>query len=366
MLALASTLLLATTAFAQSSSTTFPEGVIATGTMGTTNPPEPTAGTSINQTSMARLLTINSIEDWCIFGPPSEQVIADSETYEVAWCTQPRNNARVIPDGTITGASLLQTDMYVQIMAYGNFTNVNIPPGDYGGELDPHGATGLGNPIGGNVTTNMTIDGQTINVAEWMLYIDYEMVCFRACTWANETYSAAAMCWHELDEMGCNFVMPGNYDFNGTYETCEADVAYPPGWYVEGVSDGTTSFSSFAQYWTGVVDSVTYTIGDLVTPSTVQSIPSSSNCVTVSTISNGIELASLGITGAATATGSGKASATGSAASAGATSSSTGSPSSSSGSSNAAPSGARVFTGLTEAVALVSTIAAVAAVGFFH
>lgn len=24
------------------------------------------------------------------------------------------------------------------------------------------------------------------------------------------------MCEHKLDEMGCNFVMPGNYDFNGT------------------------------------------------------------------------------------------------------------------------------------------------------
>ncbi|KAF9074111.1 hypothetical protein BDP27DRAFT_1390654 [Rhodocollybia butyracea] len=350
MLALASTLLFAAAALAQSTAS-YPEGVVATGTMGT---------------SLARLLTINSVDDWCIFGPPTEQNISDSETFEVAWCTQPRNNARVIPDGTVTGVSLLKTDMYVQIMAYGNFTNVNIPPGDYGGELDPHGATGAGNPVGGNVTTNMTIDGQSINVAEWMLYIDYEMVCFRACTWANETYSSAAMCWHELDEMGCNFVMPGNYDFNGTFETCEADVAYPPGWYVEGVNEGTTSFSSFAQYWTGEVSGVTYTIGDLVTPSTVQFIPSSSSCVTVPTISNGIALASLGITDAAAATGAPGASGTGTAAGAGATGAPGSSGSSGSGNSNAAVSGARVFTGLTEAIALVSTIAGVAAIGLLH
>lgn len=54
-------------------------------------------------------------------------------------------------------------------MGYGNLTRLNIPNGDFGGELDPHGATGAGNPVGGNVTTNMTVDGQTINVAEWMV-----------------------------------------------------------------------------------------------------------------------------------------------------------------------------------------------------
>ncbi|KAJ4493477.1 hypothetical protein C8J55DRAFT_416710 [Lentinula edodes] len=374
MLAIATaSLLLASTAFAQST-TTFPDGVVATGTMGVTNPPEPTTGTAINQTSFSRLLSINSVDDWCIFAPPESQDIADSETIEVAWCTQQRNDARVIPDGTISGVSLLKTDMYVQIMGYGDLTQINIPSGDWGGELDPHGAYGSGNPIGGNVTTNMTIDGETINVAEWMLYVSYEQFCFRACTWANSTYSAAAMCWHELDEMGCEFVMPGNYDFNGTFETCEADVAYPPGWYVEGSSDGTTSFSSFAQYWTGVVDGVTYTQGDLVTPSTVQSTPSSSNCQTVATISNGIDLASLGVTGAATATGSGAtATATGSAATATGTagaasgSSSGSTTAAASSSSNAAVSGARVFqAGMSEGLTVLSMISAIAAIAAFH
>lgn len=37
--------------------------VTATGTMGTTNPPQATAGTPINQTSDARLLSVNSIDD---------------------------------------------------------------------------------------------------------------------------------------------------------------------------------------------------------------------------------------------------------------------------------------------------------------
>ena len=42
--------------------TSFPAGVLATGTMGVTNPPKPTTGTSINQTSYSRLLSVNSID----------------------------------------------------------------------------------------------------------------------------------------------------------------------------------------------------------------------------------------------------------------------------------------------------------------
>ena len=70
------------------------------------------------------------------------------QTEEVAWCTQQRNNARVIPDGTLTGVTFLQTgtftqlvcflllthqDFYVQVLGYGNFVNLNIVDGDEGG-----------------------------------------------------------------------------------------------------------------------------------------------------------------------------------------------------------------------------------------
>jgi len=284
--------------------TAFPPGVIATGTQGPTNPPQPTLGTAINQTSMARLLSVNSVDDFCIFAPPVLTNVSDSETYEVAWCTKQRNNARLIPDGTLTGVSFLKTDAYVQVYGYGDFTKLNIPYGDYGGELDPHGQFGAGNPIGGNVTSNIT--GSDQNFAEWILYIDYNQFCLRACTNANSTYSAAAMCWHELDLMGCEFVMPGNYNFNGTFETCDADVAYPPGWYPTATVSGTTLFSTFAQYFTGVgTDGVPYTVGTTVTPSAPYMTPSSSNCVTTSSVGNGVALAQLGVTGSGSgATGS--------------------------------------------------------------
>jgi hypothetical protein len=145
----------------------------------------------------------------------------------------PRNNARVIPDGTITGVSFLKTDFYVQIMGTGDFTNINIQKGDSGGELDPHGAEGTGNPVGGNVTTTVA-DGTDLPIAEWMLYISDSQFCLRACYNANSTCvffppfpllfpflmsipdSAAFMCWHELDVMGCEFVMPGTYNPPGT------------------------------------------------------------------------------------------------------------------------------------------------------
>jgi len=136
------------------------------------------------------------------------------------------------------------------------------------------------------------------------LYISYNQFCIRLCTQANATFSAAEMCWHELDEMGCYFVMPSDYNFNGTFETCEADVAYPPGWYSTGEIDGTTQFSTFAQYATGYytegASTISYTVGDLVTPTTVAFTPSSSNCVTTSSVGNGIALSSLGIAGTVT------------------------------------------------------------------
>ncbi|KAJ6525068.1 hypothetical protein DFH09DRAFT_175804 [Mycena vulgaris] len=269
----------------------FPAGVIATGTQGVTNPPVVTMPTTINQKSMARLLSVNSIDDFCLFAPPTVSEIADTETIEVAWCTMPRNNARVIPDGTITGVTFLKTDFYVQIMGTGDLTKLNIKAGDQGGELDPHGAEGTGNPVGGNVTTTVA-DGIDEPIEEWMLYISANQFCLRACYNANSTYSAAFMCWHELDVMGCEFVMPGVYHGPGTFETCDADVAYPPGWYPTVVS-GTTSFSTFAQFFTGVYTGgdgqpTPYTVGDTVTPTAPFSTPSSSNCVTKATISNGI------------------------------------------------------------------------------
>lgn len=62
----------------------------------------------------------------------------------MAWCIQGNHGTRVIPDGAITGAHFVQTPDYVQVTGIGNLTMINIPNGDEGGELDPHGADGNG------------------------------------------------------------------------------------------------------------------------------------------------------------------------------------------------------------------------------
>ncbi|KAJ7487386.1 hypothetical protein B0H11DRAFT_2172848 [Mycena galericulata] len=241
-------------------SSAFPAGVLATGTMGSTNPPTP--------------------------------------TIEVAWCTLPRNNARVIPDGTFTGVSFLKTPFYVQVLGYGDFTKINLAPNDFGGLLDPHGVNGLGIPVGGNVSST-AVDGTNEAFSEWLLYISCNSFCLRVCTNANSQFKATDFCRPDLDLLGCTFSFPANYNFNGTFQTCDADAGYPPGWYPV-VNDGTTTFSIYTQPANGEITSVQ-------PPATT---PASSNCVPTSTISNGIALASLtaGAFGTAPPTGFGSTS----------------------------------------------------------
>ncbi len=74
-------------------------GVRGANRNGPTNPAQPSLNTPINQTSNARLASINSIDDWCTFGPqpsPNNQTLGYLEADTVAYCTKPRNNARVI------------------------------------------------------------------------------------------------------------------------------------------------------------------------------------------------------------------------------------------------------------------------------
>lgn len=172
--------------------------VTATFPNGPTNPPEPTMmapGDKVNQTSYARLLSLNSVDDFCMFGPPEpgpDSVIGNVEAIAVAYCTKPRNGARLIPDGTIQSAHFVKTDAYVQINGLWDGTKINIPYGDSGGEVDPWGAENLGNPIGGNVTTNVT--GEDVFYMQWMSFLSYDQYCMRICTSESDDVSAELMC----------------------------------------------------------------------------------------------------------------------------------------------------------------------------
>jgi hypothetical protein len=69
----------------------FYPGVIATGTQGPTNPPQATMGTSINQTSMARLLSANSV-DVSILNNDAVAVVDDLFLGLLSFCAP--NNAK--------------------------------------------------------------------------------------------------------------------------------------------------------------------------------------------------------------------------------------------------------------------------------
>ncbi|KAG1729129.1 hypothetical protein EDB19DRAFT_1897282 [Suillus lakei] len=229
--------------------------------------------TGYNQTSECQNAYVNTVQDWCVWAPPQpgpDSVIGNTEQIEVAWCMQSGYGTRLIPDGSITGAHVVVTPDYVQVTGVGNLTNINIPAGDGGGELDPHGADGNGNPIGGLVFSSAF--GALEQIHEWTNFVSADQFCFRAC---KPAVNAPTMCQHIYDVMGCEWNMPANYS-SGVFEQCLGDSAEPMGVY------GTSTFYQ----------------GEPVTPS-AGTIPPSSSCTFFSTISNGQGVLIGGITSTA-------------------------------------------------------------------
>jgi hypothetical protein len=181
-------------------------------------------GTTSSQSSMCQTMWMNDADDFCLWAPPSVGDIGDTEQEEVAWCTKSGRGTRVIPDGTLHGVHFVRTHDYVQVTGVGDFTKINIKSGDEGGELDPHGANGNGNPIGGLVYGNTF--GSNLQYHEWTSFISDSMYCMRACVGPN----ARQNCQHIYDEMGCNWNMPANYNA-GTFESCQGDDDLPMGVY---------------------------------------------------------------------------------------------------------------------------------------
>ncbi|KAH9815553.1 hypothetical protein DFH28DRAFT_892738 [Melampsora americana] len=170
---------------------------------------------------------INSIEDFCLFSSPTHADVGDSERVAVAYCTRPGHGSRLMPAGTLQGVHFVQTPHYVQITGKGDFTKLMLPQGDQGGELDPHGADGLGNPIGGLVFGNDP-SGKRIQFAEWTEFIAADEFCIRAC-FPTADGRAPDYCNHIYDTQGCAWNMPGNYE-NG-FDSCKADDVEPMGEY---------------------------------------------------------------------------------------------------------------------------------------
>jgi len=61
----------------------------------------------------------------------------------IAWCTKPGHGTRLIPEGALKGVQFTKTPDYVQVVGFLDQTLINMIDGDYGGEMDPHGADGV-------------------------------------------------------------------------------------------------------------------------------------------------------------------------------------------------------------------------------
>jgi len=189
--------------------------------------------TTENQDSLCQTLLFNSIDNFCIWGPPDpDSVVGDTEGEMVAWCSKPGYGTRLIPEGTLKGLQFMKTPDYIQIVGFIDQTRINIQSGDYGGELDPHGADFRGNPLGGLVYSNAwSGDNNTYQQGiEWHDFVGGDAFCFKVCDPAGA--DAARYCEHIFDRIGCAFNAPSAAQ-DGVFQACDGDSQAFPGIYTE-------------------------------------------------------------------------------------------------------------------------------------
>ncbi|UZJ52291.1 hypothetical protein CBS101457_001611 [Exobasidium rhododendri] len=171
---------------------------------------------------------VNSVTDFCLWAPFKEGTIGDQEQEMVSYCTKQGYGTRVMPQGTIKGAHFIKSLDFLQVTGFGDFTKVLITAGDQGGELDPHGATGAGNPPGGLVFSRNVQgqEGQWVQLKEWSNFMSADEFSIRVCYGDN----AAKYCPHTLDEMGSRFNHPGDYS-EGSFTNCLSDSGHFPAYF---------------------------------------------------------------------------------------------------------------------------------------
>jgi hypothetical protein len=253
--------------------------------------------TTQNQQSICINGVVNSISDFCLFAPPApNSTIADTEGEEVAWCTKSGYGTRIIPEGALQGVQAIRTPDYLEIVGFIDQTLINIFVGDSGGELDPHGADGRGNPIGSLMYSSaFSTNGSMEQVIQWNLFLGGGIFCIKVCDPASA--NAAALCLNTYDLIGCSYNMPANYgSINGTFESCAGDDQLPVGTYV---SNGVTSTYLQPAESLGPITTIPYTAA----------IPASSNCTTYTSSSLYLAAESLASVSSASATPSSASSA---------------------------------------------------------
>ncbi|WAQ91230.1 hypothetical protein PtA15_14A112 [Puccinia triticina] len=184
-----------------------PPAPVTTAQVGPWKPPSGSGGLPPPSLSgMGRQIRLNSATDFCILMPPdpTKQNLVDAEADAVAYCTNPVNNTRPMPDGFIKTSHFRHTDKYVQISGTYDPSKMNLSPNDCGGEYDNHGAMGVGNPVGA------AVDGAH-DFMQFMGGCDIPgnaVFCLRACH-GDDSYE---YCKNTYDLMGCLWVMPGLRD----------------------------------------------------------------------------------------------------------------------------------------------------------
>ncbi|KAG8916283.1 hypothetical protein FRC02_004075 [Tulasnella sp. 418] len=222
--------------------------------------------TTEGPTSLCQTAFINSIDDFCVWGPPEpNSVVGNTEGEAVAWCTKPGHGTRVIPSGAITGVQFMRTPDYVQVTGFIKQDLVNMQADDGGGEMDPHGADQRGNPLGGVIFSNAWSGGGTNykQVIEWHNFMGSGIFCLKACDPAGP--NAAHYCEHVFDRIGCQYNAPAAY-VDGVFESCLGDNQDFPGVYTG--ADGQVTTYSQPPESLGAIQSMPYTAR----------IPASSSC----------------------------------------------------------------------------------------
>ncbi|SPO24442.1 uncharacterized protein UTRI_03710 [Ustilago trichophora] len=175
-----------------------------------------------SQNSLCQNVFINNVNDFCLWGPinPNSQIGANEESV-VSYCLKSGYGTRLIPNGAITGVQFLKTPNFLQVTGVGDFTRMNIQKNDDGGELDPHGADGTGNPKGGLVFSNNVPgkEGQYVQIKEWNNFMSAYEFSFRAAYGPNADKWAP----HVYDVMGAYWNTNGGKFQKGSFEDCQGD-----------------------------------------------------------------------------------------------------------------------------------------------
>jgi hypothetical protein len=222
--------------------------------------------TTENQDSLCQTSFFNDATDFCLWAPSKPgETVADVEGEMIAWCTKPGHGSRLIPQGALTGLQFLKTPDYIQVVGFIDQTQINMALGDFGGEMDPHGADLRGNPMGG-VMFSTSFGNGIQQVIEWTNFMGSNTFCLKACDPAGK--NAANFCQHIYDRIGCAYNAP-NAAQDKIFESCQADNADFPGVYT-GADGAVTTYKQPAESL-GAITSIPFTA----------KVPASSNCVPI-------------------------------------------------------------------------------------